>query len=87
MPVTTNEQNYDTLKAVRSLMASALDGLYKEFNAFDVLGDGTDEAIKDKMVRKIAGNQTAYDIIAPLLDAVDTAIQGADNNFLERNAK
>lgn len=66
-------------------MASALDGLYKEFNAFDVLKDGTTEEVKDKMLRQIAGNQTAYDIIAPLLEAVQTAIHGADNRHIERN--
>lgn len=66
-------------------MSSALDGLYKEFNAFDVLKDGTTEEVKDKMMRQIAGNQVAYDIIAPLLDAVTTAIHGADNRHIERN--
>lgn len=85
VPVSTDEEKYDTLKAVESLFASAIEGLYKEFNAFDVLKDGTTPETIDKMMRQIAGNQIAYDICAPLLEAVQTAIRGADNRHIERN--
>ncbi|MGI9028152.1 MAG: hypothetical protein ACR2FM_04940 [Candidatus Saccharimonadales bacterium] len=86
-PYLQDEQDYNTLKFVRDILEEAIDGLYKEFNAFDVLRDGTDTEIQDKMVRQIAGNQVAYDILSPLKERIDNAIATADSNFNQRNRK
>lgn len=86
-PYTRDEQDYNTLKFVQGLFADALEGLYREFNAFDVLGDGSDMVVRDKMMRQIAGNRTAYDILSPLKERIDNAIATADNNFNQRNRK
>lgn len=83
---TKDEANYDTLVMVRSIFEEAITGLYKEFNAFDVLSDGTDTEKLDKMMRQIAGNQIAFDILVPLKDRLDSAILSADQNHLRRNS-
>lgn len=50
-----NEEQYDTLQVVRKYLKDSLDGLSKDFNLFDVLSEGTDEAKKNQMMRQIAG--------------------------------
>lgn len=84
-PFTKDEQEYDTLQIVRKIFGEAIDGLYKEFNAFDVLSDGTDQEVRDKMMRQIAGNQIAYDILSPLKERMDNAIIKVDENYKQRN--
>ncbi len=87
IPYTQDEQDYNTLKFVQNILAETIDGLYKEFNAFDVLSDGTDTEKRDKMMRQIAGNQIAYDILSPVKERIDNAITTADSNFNQRNRK
>lgn len=84
-PFTQDEAQYNTLVMVRNIFGEAIDGLYKEFNAFDVLSDGTDQEKIDKMMRQIAGNQIAYDILSPLKERLDNAITTADDNYKQRN--
>lgn len=86
-PYTQDEQDYNTLKFVQNIFAEALDSLYKEFNAFDVLGDGNNEAVRDKMMRQIAGNQIAYDVLSPLKERIDNAIVKADETYKQRNQR
>lgn len=80
----TNEKNYDTLREVKKLIDDALMGLYNDFNAFDVLSDGSDIDVRDKMMRQIAGNQIAYDILAPMKEAIDGAVTKIDNFYKEK---
>lgn len=87
VPYTQDEQHYNTLRMVQSIFAEAIEGLYKEFNAFDVLGDGANEAVRDKMMRQVAGNQIAYDILSPLKERLDSALATVDDNFKQRNQR
>lgn len=86
-PYSQDEAQYNTLQIVQKIFGEAIDGLYKEFNAFDVLGDGTNQEVMDKMMRQIAGNQVAYDILAPLKERIDNAIKTADDNYKQRNSQ
>jgi hypothetical protein len=83
---TKDEANYDTLVMVVKIFNEAIEGLYKEFNAFDVLKAGTDQEVIEEMMRKIAGNQVAYDILSPLKERLDSAILTADQNHVRRNS-
>lgn len=76
-----DQDNYDTLRMIGGIFADAINGLYKEFNAFDILSDGTDEEKRDKLMRQIAGNQIAYDILAPLLERINSAVQTVNDRF------
>ena len=80
-----NEEQYDTLQVVRKYLKDSLDGLSRDFNLFDVLSEGTDEAKKNQMMRQIAGNQIAFSILTTCLDAVEGAIKSADDNYKKRN--
>lgn len=87
IPYSQDEQDYRTLTAIQQLLDESVTSLYKEFNAFDVLSDGTDEEKRDKLMRQIAGNQIAFDILTPLLERVNNAINKADNNYKQRNSQ
>lgn len=87
VPVTSDEQDYTTLKAIRELLQESVDGLSKDFNLFDVLSEGTDDAKRDHMMRLIAGKQIAFDILSPLLERVVSAMATADDNYVKRNKK
>jgi hypothetical protein len=81
---TVNEQNYNTLKVIQNILDDAIAALSKDFNLFDVLSEGTDEAKKDHMMRLIAGKQIAFDTLSPVKQAVDTAIGTVDNKYKEQ---
>ena len=81
----SDEADYNTLKNVRVLFADTINNLSKDFNAFDVLSEGTNQAKIETMMRNIAGKQIAYDILAPLLERLDSALMRADNNAKQRN--
>lgn len=79
--VTQNEQNYDALKSNQQDLNNAIEGLYKDFNSFDVLSEGTDQAKKEQMMRQIAGKQIAYDILVPLRERMNSAIAVIDMKY------
>lgn len=82
--VTKDEEDYSTLRAVRNTLAEAIEGLYKDFNAFEVLGTDVTRDAKDKMLRSIESKKMVYDILAPLLETIDGAIQGVDSKYKEQ---
>lgn len=81
---TPDEINYDTLRSVGKILQAAVDGLYKDFNAFSLLeGTDTTRAARD-LYRQVAGKQVAYDILAPVLESVISAITVVDDNYKQR---
>lgn len=76
-------ENYNTLRLLQKDLSERVAALGKDFNAFNVLGEGTTEEKKDNMMLQIAGMQIAYDILVPALDAVNSAVALVDNQFLE----
>ncbi len=79
-----NEDNYDTLKIVQKLFRDSLDGLYRDFNAFDVLNGKPPSAAAENLLRQIQAKQIAYDLLSPVLEAVDSAIQTVDDKYKQR---
>lgn len=83
--VTTDEVNYDTLKHVRDLMVEAVNNLSKNFNAFEVLKQGnTKQDAALDLVRQIEVKQGVYDVLAPLLEEVNSAMRTIDNKYKSR---
>lgn len=72
-----------TLQSVQKILHEAVDGLHKDFNAFDVIKliDNSDELSEagKKLIAQILGKQNAYDILAPVRDMVDSAIESVMN--------
>lgn len=80
----TDEGNYDTLKIVQNLFAEGVMGLYKDFNLLAVPMQGGNEQAQQEFMRQVAAKQGAYDILAPLLEQVNSAISKVDEKFKNR---
>lgn len=80
----SNEADYSTLLIVRDLLAQSVLGLSKDFNAFDVLKDKPTEEAAANMLRQIEIKQGVYDIVAPLLEAVQEAVRAVDERYKQR---
>lgn len=76
-----DEQQYSTLKMVGGMLTDALDGLSKDFNAFDVLTKEDRTKAADNLLRQVEAKQMAYDILLPAVEAVVSAIQKIDVNY------
>lgn len=82
--VTTNEENYDTLKVVYKELQAGIAGLFKDFNAFK-LAKGVGKGISgDDVMLQIAARQIAYEMLLPHFEAVKTAIEKVDKDFVRR---
>lgn len=68
-----DERDFSTLLRVKQDLDLAIEGLYKDFNAFDLTAESTEEA-KTKMLLQIAGKQEAYSILVPLQNQIDSVI-------------
>lgn len=88
-PYSKDEENYDTLLAVRKILAASADDLKKDFNMLniDITQLATDMVYAQSMARQIGAKQEAYAIIAPLLESVESAIQTADDKYKQRNQR
>lgn len=85
---TTNEQNYDTLKNVLKTLDTRIEGLYKDFNAFDVVGllqsSELDDAQK-KLLVQILAKQQAYDVLIEAREAINSVLITADQKYKQRS--
>jgi hypothetical protein len=81
---TTDEENYDTLKSVRNILQEAVQGLYKDFNGFNVLKDTNKKQALENLLFQVEGKQAAYDILAPILESIISAMQTVDNKYKQR---
>lgn len=81
--VTSDEVNYNTLKAVKKVLAEALNDLNKNFNAFSINKEDLPSDRARKLLHQVEVNQDVYDIVAPLYDSVVAAIDIVDNKFRE----
>lgn len=79
-----NEENYNTLKIVRALLEESMAGLYKDFNAFSILSQEDTDKAAANLLRQIEAKQIAFDILSPVLDAVDNAVQAVDSKYKQR---
>lgn len=78
-----DEQHHSTLLVVFKMLDEAVEGLYKEFNAFTIRGGDGHLISPQQILTEIDGNQKAYDIVAPLRDTVRDAIAKVDNRYKE----
>lgn len=68
-----DEADYSTLLEVKKIIDSYAEGLYKNFNAFDLSkGDA------DKLFLEVLAHQRAYELIVPLQSMVNAAIETVD---------
>lgn len=63
-----DENDYSTLEEVERYLAESIEGLSKNFNAFDLSKDGP------TLEAQVAGRQLAYDILMPLHEQIKSAI-------------
>ena len=82
--LSSNEVDYSTLKIVRDLLAASVAGLSKDFNAFEVLRDKSKAEAAENVLRQIEIKQGVYEIVAPLLDAVNEAMRGVDERYRQK---
>lgn len=75
--VTRDEENYDTLRQVYLILQVGLDELDK-WHAFD---------LKEKEIEikaQIKAHQLAYDLIAPLFESIQQAMEVVNQKYKER---
>lgn len=76
-----DQAHYSTLKAIHDSFAESLEALYRDFNAFTMLESATTvERMEDLMVQ-IKANQKAYDILSPLYQTLQQALEKIDSDF------
>lgn len=83
-PVSKDEEDYGTLKSVQATLQAAVDGLYKDFNAFTLLKGATKEEARDHLVAQIEANQIAFAVLSPVLESVNSAINVVDTKHKEQ---
>lgn len=86
-PSSADEREFSTLKAVREQIARRIEGLYKDFNAFDILKLLESPKIEDaqrKLLVQVMGKQEAYDILAEALEVIDTTMQTINIKYREK---
>lgn len=83
-PSSVDEGEFSTLLSVRNQLAEGVEGLYKDFNAFDLLkADSKQKAAYDLIVQ-IEAKKAAYDILAPLLESVTSSIESINAKYRQR---
>lgn len=83
--VTSDEQDYNTLQAVRGILDASIKELYQDFNAFDTHPDKLPHDAATMLLREIEAKQLVFNILSPLLERVNNAMRGADDMFKQRN--
>ena len=75
---TPDDQDYRTLKIVQGILHDSMHSLGKDFNAFTLV-DGNGRRIDPEgVVKEIQSRQIAYDILVPIVEAVDSALEKAN---------
>lgn len=68
-----DEKDYPTLIKLLARFRKEIDGLYKDFNAFDINEKSTDAAQR-KMLFQIAAKQEAYSILVALYNELESVV-------------
>lgn len=79
-----DENQFSTLVLARDELATSIEGLYKDFNAFSVLKDTDITIARDNLLRQIEAKQIAYDILVPILDTLDSTILAINEKWKSR---
>lgn len=78
--VSKDAEQFSTLKNVQGILSEAMDSLGKDFNAFELVDRNGSRKNPEDIVKDIQARQVAHDILAPIKDAVDSAIASANIN-------
>ena len=70
-----------TLQIVENILAEAVEGLSKDFNAFDLPTGVPKTTALYNLQRQIDGKQEAHAILAPVLESVRSTIEQVNSNF------
>jgi hypothetical protein len=81
--VRVNESEYSTLRQVRDLLAATVDGLSKNFNAFEVLKKENLQLAAVDLLRQVEVKQGVFEILDPLLAEVNEAMITVDARHKE----
>lgn len=83
--VSSNEADYSTLRIVRDLLAKSVAELSpQDFNTFEVLKNEDKSKAAENLLRQIEIKQGVYDIVAPLLVAVNEAMRAVDERYRQK---
>lgn len=83
-PSSVDEGEFSTLKVVRDTLAEGVEGLYKDFNAFDLLKTGKKTEAAYDLIVQIESKKIAYDILAPLLETVVSTMESINAKYRQR---
>lgn len=81
---TSNEQDYSTLQIVRDILAKNVEALYKDFNAFGVNKDKDPDERAKILLHEVEVKQGVFDIVNPLLEAVNSAMLAVDQKYKQK---
>lgn len=82
--VTVNEAEYSTLMRVRKMLSDTVDGLSKNFNAFEVLKHEEITTAAVDLLRQVEIKQGVFEILDPLLVEINEAMVVIDAKYKER---
>lgn len=69
-----NVKDYRALLEVQEALKSAIEKLYKDFNSFDIFPKEKRKNAEALLLREIEARKKAYDILYPILQMVESAI-------------
>ena len=78
---TEDEANYNTLIIVRNTFQTSVNNLYKDFNAFTLNKNKLPADRAKLLLHDIEVKQGVYDVLAPLLESVISAVQTVDDKY------
>lgn len=81
--VTADEANYPIVLRVRDDLQQAVHGLYADFNAFKLTENVPKTTAIFDMMKQIEAKQIAYDILSPLLEAIESTVKIIDDKYKE----
>lgn len=83
-PSSVDEGEFSTLQVVRDSLANAVEELYKDFNAFDLLKTGKKTEAAYDLIVQIEAKKAAYDILTPLLETITSTMEGINAKYRQR---
>lgn len=81
--VSRDEEEMSTLQQVHTTLQEAVHGLYKDFNAFKLTENVPKTTAIFDLMKQIESKQMAYDVLAPCLEAVESAMRIVNEKYKE----
>lgn len=81
--VSKDEEEMSTLQQVHTTLEEAVHSLYKDFNAFRLPENVPKTTAIFDLMKQIESKQMAYDVLAPCLEAVESAMRIVNEKYKE----